>query len=130
MFKSFVFLMGSGRLFHKEGPMSNKVSCSVLVLQKVCLNLAKLLCIYSTVPSEFKDFIQIKMTVAIDKLERYCIYALMNSFFSRQPINLNYIRDIYCILSNLRQNRIYLFYIIFIFFFAFPVRIEYHAGYV
>ena len=61
--------MGSGRAFHKEGPMSDKVSCPVTILRKGCLSLTKLFRIYSTVRSEFKDFIQIKGTVVIDKLE-------------------------------------------------------------
>ena len=34
--------MGSGRLFHKEGPTYDKVFCPVLVLRKECLSLAKL----------------------------------------------------------------------------------------
>ena len=42
VFKLFVFLMSSGRLFHKDGSMFDKIFCLVLVLRKGCLSLAKL----------------------------------------------------------------------------------------
>ena len=54
--------------------MYDKVFCPVLILQKGCLNLAKLLLVsICTVHSKFKDFSQIKRTVVIDKGESYCI---------------------------------------------------------
>ena len=43
-------------------------------------------CVYSTMLREFKDFIQMKRTVVIDKLERYCMNALVDSFIGRQQI--------------------------------------------
>ena len=119
--------MVSSRLFHKDGPMYNKVFCPVLVLRKGCLSFAKLFRVYSTRRSEFKDFIQIKRAVFIDKLESYCIYALVNSFFSRQRIYRYYPQEIYTEFY-LRQNHIYLFCIICVFFFVFfSVRFGYQA---
>ena len=113
--------MDLGRLCHKEGSMYDKVFGPLLVLQKECWSFAKLflrLCVYSTVQDEFEDFIQIKRTVFINKLESYCVYALLRPFFSRQSIYWS-ARDICCILSDLRQNRIHLFCITFIFFLFF-----------
>ena len=57
--------MGSGRLFHKDGPM--------------CVKVCKTTCVCSTARSKFKDFIQTKRTVVTEKLESYCFYALVNS---------------------------------------------------
>ena len=75
-----------GRLFQKEGPMYDKV-LSYVSLAKRALKLCKTIsCVYSTVQSKFKDFIQIKRTVFIDKLESYYISAFVNSFFSTKPI--------------------------------------------
>ena len=85
--KLFVSSMVSGWLFHKEGPISDKVFCPVIVLRKGCFSFAKTIsCVYSKVWSEFKDFIQIKRTVFVGKLGSYCIYALVNSFFRRQLV--------------------------------------------
>ena len=42
MFKLFVFLFVSGRLFHKEGPTYDKIFCFTLVLRKMRLSFAKL----------------------------------------------------------------------------------------
>ena len=39
--------MVSGRLFHKEGPMYDKVCCPVLVLRKGCLSYGKLFLVYN-----------------------------------------------------------------------------------
>ena len=86
--------MVSGRLFHKEGPMYGflpRVSLGKRLL-KLCKTIS---CVYSTVWSKFKYFIQIKRTVFIEKLESYCIYALVNSFFSRQPIYQSKLRKRY-----------------------------------
>ena len=85
--------MVSGRLFHKEGPIYDKVFCPVLVLRKECLILEKIFLV--SVLEGAKDFIQIKRAVFIDKLESYCIYALVNSFFSRQPIYRSKLRKRY-----------------------------------
>ena len=49
-------------------------------------------CNYCTVRSKFKDFIQIKRAVVIDKIERHCIYALLNSLLGNQFIDLNSVR--------------------------------------
>ena len=77
--------MVSGRFFHKEGPMYGFLP--LVSLAKRLLELCKTIsCVYSTVWSKLKYFIQIKRTVFIEKPESYCIYALVNSFFSRQPI--------------------------------------------
>ena len=47
------------------------------------------------------------ITVIINKCEGYGIYALVNSFLlGKQFINLNTVKDIWCILSSL-----YLFYL-------------------
>ena len=77
-----------GRLLHKEGPMYNKVFCLPCVsLAKRMLKLCKTISFESsTVWSEFPDFIQIKRTVFIEKIESYCIHALVDSFFNRQLI--------------------------------------------
>ena len=53
-----------GRLFQKEGLMYDKV-LSRVSLAKRALKLCKTIsCVYSTVQSKFKDFIQIKRTVS------------------------------------------------------------------
>ena len=79
--------MVTGSLFHKERPIYDKVFLSPVRLVKRVLKLCKTIsCVYSTVWSKFKNFIHINRTVVIDKLESYCTYALLNSFFSREPI--------------------------------------------
>ena len=93
--------MLSGRLFHKEGPMYDKVVCLVFcpVLAKRVLKFCKAISlVYSTVWSKFKNFIQINRAAVVDKLESYWIYTLVNSYFSRQPIyRSKLVRDICCI---------------------------------
>ena len=78
-----VFLMVSGRLFHNEGTMYDKVFCPELVLWKGCLSFAKLF------------LVSILQFGANSKIESYCIYALVNSFFSRQPIYQSKLRERY-----------------------------------
>ena len=75
--------MGSGELFHKEGPIYDKVFCPVLVLQKGYSNLA-ITCVYYTMRRTFKIFFQIKRTAVIDKLKSYRIYSFV--LFGGQPI--------------------------------------------
>ena len=75
--------MGSGRLFHKEGPVYDKVlqGNPLIVLQgNPCKTIS---CVYSTMQSKFKDFIQVKRTAVVNKFENYCMYALVNFFISR-----------------------------------------------
>ena len=76
--------MGSGKLLHKEGPMHDKVFCPVLVLRRGYLSIGKLFFVAALQCRV--DFIQIKMTAVIDKLESYCIHALVNSFFGNQQV--------------------------------------------
>ena len=67
---------------------------------------------------KFKNFIQITMTSLLDKIVGYVFYALMNPF-TNQLINFNSSLDIWCILSNLRQNYAFLLhylYFLFVFF--------------
>ena len=64
--------------------MHDKVFCPMLVLQKWCLRFAKLFLFYSV--EWIKRFHSDKRTSVLDKLESYCIYALVNYFLSRQPI--------------------------------------------
>ena len=79
--------MGSGRLFHKEGPTYDKVFCPVLVLRKECLSLAKLFLV-STLRCGANSNISFRYNGQLlwTKTERHCIYALVNSFFSRLSI--------------------------------------------
>ena len=82
--------MVSGRFFHKEGPMYDKVFCYVLVLRNGCLSFAKLLLVsILQCGANSKISFKLKRQFFIDKLENYCIYALVNSFFSREPIYLS-----------------------------------------
>ena len=78
--------MGLGKLFHKERQMKDKVLPCVSLVKRVLKPCKTISRVYSTVQSKFKDFIQIKRAVVIDKLESYCIYALVNSFLGRQLI--------------------------------------------
>ena len=119
--------MAPGTLFRKEGRMYEKVFFPVLVLRKGCFsfeNLCLLCPFYSA--ERIQDYIQIKKTVVVDKLEIYSIYALMNSFFSRQPISRSEsVRYICCILPNLRKNCMHLFFVGCISFFS--VKFGYQA---
>ena len=59
------------------GPTASVLFLTHISLAKRVLKLCKTIsCISSTLRSEFKDFIQINRTVAIDKTECYCIYAM------------------------------------------------------
>ena len=100
-----------GRLYHKEGPMYDKVFYPVLVLRKRVLKPCKTICcVFSTLWSEFKDFIQIKKTVIIDKIESFAFMYWSTLFFvGNHFVDLNSVKDVWCILSNLRQNCMHLF---------------------
>ena len=74
---------------------------------------------------EFKNFIQIIKTWVTDKIVSYSIYALIILLVGKQFIELNSFSDIECILANFRQKRTYLFFMICILFFIFPVRLGY-----
>ena len=92
VFKLFVYLMGLGRLFHKEGPMHDEIFCPVLVLWKGCLSLAKLFlvsllqCLVNSKHSKISEFHSNKQDSCYWKTWKYFIYALAISFFSSQPI--------------------------------------------
>ena len=121
--------MVSGRLFHKEGPMYDKVFCAVLILQKGCLSFAKLflmsILLYG---ASLEISCRWKGQFSLKKLK---VIAFMHwwtfSLVGKQLINLNSVRNMCVILSNLRQNRIHLFFIICIFFFVFSVAFRYQA---
>ena len=93
--------MGSGRLFQEERPMHYNVFCpmSLCLLRKECLRIGKD-CVYFTVPSEFKDFIEIKETVFIENMK---LISFMHSSTCspecNQFVDLNPVRDICYILS-------------------------------
>ena len=71
-----VFLVNSGKLFHKEGPTKETALCSMFVLERGMLNF------YCTISSKFKK-IQIMRTSVIDKFECNSVYTLINSFAGR-----------------------------------------------
>ena len=68
--------MGSGKLVHKERPMYDKVFCGVSLVKRVLKPSKIISCVYSTVQSKFKVFLQIKRTAVFDKLGSYSIDAL------------------------------------------------------
>ena len=80
--------------------------------------------------NKFENFIQIIRTSAIDKIVGYnSIYALITFLLEgNQFINPNSSSDISCILSNLRQKRMHLFCIIYVFFFIFSLGLGHQAG--
>ena len=115
--------MGSGKLFHKERPMYDKVFCCVSLVKRVLKPSKIISCVYSTVQSKFKVFLQIKRTAVFDKLESYSIDALQISFVARLPISRSKLRE-RCILSNRSQNRVHLFCTISVFFFDFGIWVQ------
>ena len=84
---------------------------------------------HATMLGKFKNLIRISRTNVIDKIKGYRIYALVNPFTGRnQFITLNYVSDIWCILSSFRQNRTHpvtLFVFLFSFFY---LRLGYRGG--
>ena len=74
----FLFLIGSDRLLHKEGPIYDKVSCPVLVLPKGCLYLANLFLVCCTLRSESKELVSFK-TLALK----------LSNFVELKPLTTN-----------------------------------------
>ena len=112
VFKTLVFFIDSGRLFHREGPMYERPLWFMLIFKKRNLELGKVTpWFYSTLMSILINFIQITRTGIVDKIKSYSIYALMHPFIYRQLVKLN----IWFLLSNFKQKRMHLFCSIYIF---------------
>ena len=106
MFKLFVFLVVSGRLFHKVGPMYDKVFCPVLLLRKGCLSFAKLFLVsILQCGANSKILFRWKGQFFLTNLK---VIAFLHwwtlSLVGNQITDLNSAVDMCCILSNLRRN--------------------------
>ena len=106
VFKLFVFLVVSGRLFHKVGPMHDKVFRPVLLLRKGCLSFAKLFLVSilqcganSKILFRWKGLFFLTNLKVIAFLHWWTLSLVGNQF-----IDLNSAIDMCCILSNLRRN--------------------------
>ena len=62
MFKLFVFLINSGKLFHREGPTNEKALPQVCLAKRDFKFYKFISCIYSTIRSKSKNFFQIRRT--------------------------------------------------------------------
>ena len=109
--------MVSGRLCHNKGPMY-QVSCPVLVLWKGNIIFANLFLVSILQSGENSKISKNSVLLANLKVIAFMHWWTL-SLVGNQFIDLNSARDICLILSNLRQNRLYLCCIICIFFLIF-----------
>ena len=83
MFKLSVFLINSGKLFHREGPTNEIAFCPMFVLRKGILSFANLFLVSILQCGVNLKFLQIIKTSVIDKSECKIVYTLINSFAGR-----------------------------------------------
>ena len=82
-----VFFKNPGRLFHREGPMYERPFC-LAIFPKRNLEPGKVTSrFYSALRGVLINFIQIMRTGIVDKFKCYGIYALVDPFIDRQPVN-------------------------------------------
>ena len=93
--KLSVFLINSGKLFHRVGPTNEKAFCPMFLLRKGNFKFCRFIsCIYSTIWSKFKNFFQVIRASVIDKFECNSVYTLINSLVGNHFINLKSSSDI------------------------------------
>ena len=83
VFKLFAFLIDSGMLFQIEVPIKEIDFYPSLSCEKDFEVQKSYFSVYPTMWGEFKNFIELKRAIVIDKIVAYSIYALINPFAGR-----------------------------------------------
>ena len=122
------FFIDPGGLFHRQGPMYERLFCPMLVFRKGTLSLAKLLLdsvlhwgSYSYTSFKYRGQALLANINVMAFMHWWTLLLTGN-----QLIDSNSLLDMWCLLSSFRQNRIHLFCAICIFFFSFSLRLGYH----